>query len=49
VSGPPQAAPPSALEALRAQLDRLVAEEAYEEAARVRDQISDLEESDEPD
>ncbi len=49
VSGPPQAAPPSALEALRAQLDRLVAEEAYEEAARVRDQISDLEESGEPD
>jgi excinuclease UvrABC helicase subunit UvrB len=49
VSGPPQAALPSALEALRAQLDRLVAEEAYEEAARVRDQISDLEESGEPD
>ncbi len=36
--------PPSELEALRAQLDRLVAEEAYEEAARIRDQISDLEE-----
>jgi bifunctional DNase/RNase len=49
VSGSPQAAPQSPLEALRAQLDRLVAEEAYEEAARVRDQISDLEESDEPD
>ena len=33
----------SELEALKAQLDRLVAEEAYEEAARVRDQISALE------
>ena len=49
VSGPPKAAPRNALESLRAQLDRLVAEEAYEEAARVRDQISDLEESGEPD
>ena len=48
-SGPPKAAPRNALESLRAQLDRLVAEEAYEEAARVRDQISDLEESGEPD
>ena len=35
---------PSELDALKAQLDRLVAEEAYEEAARVRDQISALEE-----
>lgn len=34
----------SELDMLRAQLDRLVAEEAYEEAARVRDQISQLEE-----
>ncbi|MFC1526603.1 bifunctional nuclease family protein [Candidatus Latescibacterota bacterium] len=36
---------PSELDLLRAQLDRLVAEEAYEEAARVRDLISELEES----
>ena len=33
----------SELDALRAQLDRLVAQEAYEEAARVRDQINELE------
>lgn len=33
----------SELDMLRAQLDRLVAEEAYEEAARIRDQISELE------
>ena len=31
------------LDALKAQLTRLVAEEAYEEAARLRDQISELE------
>lgn len=37
--------PPTELDALRAQLNRLVAEEAYEEAARVRDQISQLEDS----
>ena len=36
--------PMSRLDILKAQLDRLIAEEAYEEAARVRDQISDLEE-----
>lgn len=36
-------AEPTELDALRAQLHRLVAEEAYEEAARVRDQISQLE------
>jgi uncharacterized protein len=41
------ALPPSKLEALRAQLDRLVAEEAYEEAARIRDKISDIEGADE--
>jgi len=35
----------SALDSLRAQLDRLVAEEAYEEAAKVRDQINQLEDS----
>ena len=35
--------PPTELDALKAQLDRLVAEEAYEEAARLRDQISELE------
>ncbi|MDA0335768.1 MAG: bifunctional nuclease family protein [bacterium] len=35
--------PPSRLETLRAQLVRLVAEEAYEEAARIRDQISSIE------
>ena len=34
---------PTELDALRAQLTRLVAEEAYEEAARLRDQISELE------
>lgn len=34
---------PSMLDMLRAQLDRLVAEEAYEEAAKVRDQILQLE------
>jgi len=34
----------SRLDMLKAQLDRLVAEEAYEEAARVRDQITQLEE-----
>ena len=33
----------SELELMRAQLDRLVAEEAYEEAAKIRDQISQLE------
>lgn len=33
----------SDLDLLKAQLDRLVAEEAYEEAARVRDQISQME------
>ena len=38
----------SELELLRAQLDRLVAEEAYEEAARLRDQIIEME-SDESD
>lgn len=43
------ALPPSKLEALRAQLDRLVAEEAYEEAARIRDKISDIEGADEAD
>jgi len=45
VSVPEQvgALPPSQLESLRAQLDRLVAEEAYEEAARIRDQITDIE------
>ena len=32
------------LEQLKAQLSRLIAEEAYEEAARLRDQISELEE-----
>lgn len=32
------------LEKLKAQLSRLIAEEAYEEAARLRDQISELEE-----
>ncbi len=37
--------PPSRLETLRAQLDRLVAEEAYEEAARIRDQISHIEDT----
>ncbi len=31
------------IDALRAQLHRLVAEEAYEEAARIRDQITELE------
>ena len=36
--------PMNRLDILKAQLDRLIAEEAYEEAARVRDQISDLEE-----
>jgi uncharacterized protein len=36
--------PMSRLDILKAQLDRLIAEEAYEEAARVRDQISELEE-----
>lgn len=36
----------SQIEALRAQLDRLVAEEAYEEAARVRDLITELEADD---
>ena len=42
----PEAAPveePTELDSLKAQLDRLVAEEAYEEAARLRDQISELE------
>lgn len=34
---------PTELDSLKAQLDRLVAEEAYEEAARLRDQISELE------
>ncbi|MBT3341709.1 MAG: bifunctional nuclease family protein [Gemmatimonadetes bacterium] len=34
------------IDALRAQLDRLVAEEAYEEAARVRDLITELEAGD---
>ena len=38
----------SQLELLKAQLDRLVAEEAYEEAALIRDQISEIE-SDGPD
>ncbi len=33
----------SDLDLLKAQLDRLVAEEAYEEAARVRDQIIQME------
>ena len=33
----------SELDVLKAQLNRLVAEEAYEEAARVRDQISQME------
>ena len=33
---------PVALEKLRAQLNRLVAEEAYEEAAKVRDLISQM-------
>ena len=33
----------SQLELLKAQLDRLVAEEAYEEAAMIRDQISEIE------
>ena len=33
----------SELELLKAQLDRLVAEEAYEEAARLRDKISKME------
>ena len=33
----------SQLELLKAQLDRLVAEEAYEEAALIRDQISEIE------
>jgi bifunctional DNase/RNase len=48
-SGTPRAdRPTSELEVLRAQLDRLVAEEAYEEAARVRDQISHLEGGDGP-
>lgn len=36
--------PMSELDKLKAQLNRLIAEEAYEEAARVRDQISALEE-----
>ena len=36
----------SELEVLKAQLDRLVAEEAYEEAARVRDQINLMESQD---
>lgn len=36
--------PMSELDKLKAQLDRLIAEEAYEEAARVRDQITALEE-----
>lgn len=49
VSGPPEGASPSEIDALRAQLDRLVAEEAYEEAARVRDQITDIEGADELD
>ncbi len=43
---PATAAPaeePTELDSLKAQLDRLVAEEAYEEAARLRDQISELE------
>ena len=43
---PAAAAPveePTELDILKAQLDRLVAEEAYEEAARLRDQISELE------
>jgi hypothetical protein len=34
---------PTRLDALRAQMQRLVAEEAYEEAARIRDQITELE------
>ena len=34
---------PTELDSLKAQLTRLVAEEAYEEAARLRDQISELE------
>ena len=33
----------SQIELLKAQLDRLVAEEAYEEAAMIRDQISEIE------
>lgn len=46
LSGSPDAvAPVNELDALRAQLDRLVAEEAYEEAARIRDQISRIEET----
>ena len=36
----------SELELLKAQLDRLVAEEAYEEAARLRDKISRMENGD---
>ena len=40
---PPVEEPPTELDSLKAQLDRLVAEEAYEEAARLRDQISELE------
>ena len=40
---PEQAEEPTELDALRAQLTRLVAEEAYEEAARLRDQISEME------
>ena len=42
---PCQADDTDELDALKARLDRLVAEEAYEEAARVRDQISQLEDS----
>ncbi|MEE2659352.1 MAG: bifunctional nuclease family protein [Candidatus Latescibacterota bacterium] len=34
---------PSELDVLKAQLDRFVAEEAYEEAAKLRDQISQME------
>jgi bifunctional DNase/RNase len=49
MSGPPDGPPPTRIEALRAQLDRLVAEEAYEDAARIRDQISSIEESGESD
>ena len=41
--GPAPVEAPTELDALKAQLGRLVAEEAYEEAARLRDQIIELE------
>ena len=43
VTAPEEAEELSELQLLKAQLDRLVAEEAYEEAARLRDQISEIE------